>query len=385
MRRRFLYLLLMAAAVALAWRPLLLGLRAAYFLLALSGHPDHPLRMVTHQVVVEPWQVEAPRGRLPARLYLPRGGGRPGVAVLLHGVVPDGMNDARLVDLARALAASGVAVMTPDLPDIRGYLLTHATLDDISAAIQSVLQRADQRWDRARAGVVGISYSGTLGLLAACRPELRGRLEYAVTFGAYYDFPDAVDFSITGRYQRAGLNFRITPHPYARIIFYYNAAREMPSLEQPEKVRQVLGLRLADRAQEAEQVRATLSPADRRSIEAMFGSGSVTLKREMEAALARHPDYLEAFSLQPHLPDLRIPHLVLVHSANDDIIPYGETVRLCRALARRSDLETYCVITRLFTHVDLESGSKGRSFWGFTVPEHARLLRAIYRVLSLAS
>ena len=384
MRRRLFLILLVVAGALLIWRPALRTLRAAYLLLALGGQPQHPLAVVAHEVASQPWRIEAPRGRLKARLYLPRGVERPGIAVLLHGVVPDGMDDARLVDLARALAASGVAVLTPDLPDIRGYLLTHATLDDIAASLRAVLPPNRGRWDPARAGVMGISYSGTLGLLAACRPGLSGKLKYAVTFGAYYDFRDAVRFSMTGRYRRAGVKIDLAPHPYARVVFYYNAAPEMPSLEEPEKVRALLALRLADQVDAAEQARAALSPSDRAAVDAMLSGGSEALNREVEATLLRHPDYLTAFSLAPHLADLRIPELVLVHSANDDIIPYGETVRLCRALAGRDDVETRCVVTRLFNHVVLDSGAE-RSFWGFTVPEHARLLGAIYRVLSLAS
>jgi hypothetical protein len=175
----------------------------------------------------------------------------------------------------------------------------------------------------------------------------------------------------------------IDPHPYARVVFYYNAAPEMTSLEEPQRVRGYLALRLADQIATAESARAALTSADRAAVDAMIQGGSAELAREVEATLRRHPDYERAFSLGPHLGELRIPQLVLVHSANDDIIPYGETVRLCRALAPRSDVEARCVITRLFTHVDLETSAR-RGFWSFTVPEHARLLSAIYRILALA-
>ncbi|HEX9636988.1 MAG TPA: alpha/beta fold hydrolase [Acidobacteriota bacterium] len=384
MRIRYWILILLLAGGILVWRPALRLLRAVYLLLALSGQPEHGLKAVAYEVTVEPWRVEAPRGALEARLYRPRGIERPGIAVLLHGVVPQGMKDSRLVHFARALAGGGTAVLTPDLPDIRRYLLTMATLDDIAAALETAVGSPEASWDRARAGVVGISYSGTLGLLAASRPPLRGKLKYGVTFGSYYSFADAVHFSLTGRYRRAGVEIDMEPHPYARIVFYYNAAPEMASLEEPMRVRRVLELMLDEQVSQAEAARESLTPADRRTVQAMLDGDSEQLNREVEATLSRHPDYLRAFSLEPHLPELRIPHLVLVHSANDDIIPYGETVRLCRRLEPRGDLETRCVVTRLFSHVDVESGVE-RGFWSFTVPEYSRLIGAIYRVLTLAS
>jgi dienelactone hydrolase len=380
-RGRLLLLLALVLIVAAFYAPALL--RAAYLLVALGGRADHPLRIVAREVSTARWTVAAPRGPLPARLYLPRGGGRPGIAVLLHGVVPDGMDDARLVDFARALAACGVAVMTPDLPDIRAYLLTEATIDDIAAALQSAVQARDPRFDGRRAGLVGISYSATLGLIAASRPELRGRLRYAVAFGGYYDFLDAVHYSLTGKYDKGGVRLDLAPHPYARVVFYYNALDDMPAVPEPRRVRRILRLRLEDRVAEADRERAMLSPAARALVDDMLGISSAGLLGQAEAAFARHPEVDRTFSLAPHLRALEIPELVLVHSANDDIIPYGETLRLCRALQDRDDVEVECVVTRLFTHVDL-SGSERRSFWGFTVPEHYRLLSAVYRVLRLA-
>src|SRR5438034_2968012 len=76
-----------------------------------------------------------PEGLIRARIYRPAT--TSGAAVLLvSGVHPDGIDEARLVALAKDLASTGVNVVTPEIPDLRQYRLTARVTNTIEHAAE---------------------------------------------------------------------------------------------------------------------------------------------------------------------------------------------------------------------------------------------------------
>src|SRR5258707_72543 len=73
---------------------------------------------------------DATRGGLRARVYVP-GGARRRTVLLVSGLHPAGIDEPRLVALARQLTASGLTVVTPDIPDLSSFAITPAITDAI--------------------------------------------------------------------------------------------------------------------------------------------------------------------------------------------------------------------------------------------------------------
>ena len=105
-----------------------------------------------------------------ARVYLPTG--RPHQTVLLvSGVHPTGIDEPRLIDLARKLAEARVTVVTPDIPELSRFELTPAVTDHIETA--AAWLASSELAPSGRIGLMGISFSGGLAVVAAGRPALR--------------------------------------------------------------------------------------------------------------------------------------------------------------------------------------------------------------------
>ena len=86
--------------------------------------------------------------------------------MLVAGIHPAGINEPRLVALAEDLAATGVAVLTPEIPDMARFRITpHATdvIEDVTAWLAAQGELAPD----GRVGLMGISFSGGLWSLAA--------------------------------------------------------------------------------------------------------------------------------------------------------------------------------------------------------------------------
>jgi hypothetical protein len=124
-------------------------------------------------------QIPTRHGAIDAQLYRPAEG-EPGRAVtLVPGVHMDGIRETRLVGMAEDLAASGFTVLTVASPDLQRFRITPESTDIIEDAATWLAAGADGGVERAhdgKVGMLGISFSGGLSIVAAGRPALRDKV-----------------------------------------------------------------------------------------------------------------------------------------------------------------------------------------------------------------
>ena len=134
-------------------------------------------------------------GPMRARLYEPAHDRRRTV-LLVSGLHPAGIDESRLVSLARQLAASHLAVVTPDIREL-SELITASITDGIEWSAVWLASSPDLAPD-GRVGLMGISFSGGLAVVAAGRPSLAGHVAYVLSFGGHDDLPRVLRFLCTG-------------------------------------------------------------------------------------------------------------------------------------------------------------------------------------------
>src|SRR5881394_1868955 len=162
-------LILALSSVAFISAPVQSHLRAAALLLRVSN-PEHKNTLAnysTRPVTEANVTVGALNNSIRGRLYLPQGVSSPPGIVMVVGVHHLGINEPRLVNFARAFAAGGIAVLTPEPPDIADYRITPQAIEVIGRSAQDLSHRLAKK----RVGVLGFSFSGGLALLAAADPK----------------------------------------------------------------------------------------------------------------------------------------------------------------------------------------------------------------------
>ena len=140
-----------------------------------------------------------------ARVYAPIGRARQTV-LLVSGLHPAGIDEPRLVALARKLAEANVVVVTPAIPELSRFEVTPSLTDRIEQAalwlaIESGLAPTG------RIGLMGISFSGGLAVVAAGRPSLRNHLLYVFSFGGHDDLRRVLEYSVRDRSLTLSLKF----------------------------------------------------------------------------------------------------------------------------------------------------------------------------------
>src|SRR5262245_29706227 len=174
MRGRRLAALLFAVAVAIGVgfvsRPYLHGASFVVRAADMDGRMRRIADVDTVRVETRELSIPTTRGPMRARVYEPHGGHRR-AALLTSGLHVSGIDEPRLVRLAKQIAASHVLVVTPDIPELTRFDIAPAITDAIEEAAQWLATASGFAPDQ-KVGVMGISFSGGLSIVAAGRPSL---------------------------------------------------------------------------------------------------------------------------------------------------------------------------------------------------------------------
>ncbi len=134
--------------------------------------------------------------RIRARVYAPLGTPRHTV-LLVSGLHPAGIDEPRLVALARRLAEANITVVTPEIPELSRFEITPILTDRIEDAAAWLAAESGLA-PTGRIGLMGISFSGGLAVVAAGRPSLRNRLLYVFSFGGHDDLRRVLEYFCSG-------------------------------------------------------------------------------------------------------------------------------------------------------------------------------------------
>jgi pimeloyl-ACP methyl ester carboxylesterase len=306
-----------------------------------------------------------------ATLYLPRRARRPLPGwVVLHGLTVPGRHHAAMVRFVRALAASGAAVLVPDVPAWRELRIdTAAARKTIGDAARHLVSLPVTR----PGGVVvtGFSFGATQALIAAADPSLHGILRSVVGFGGYADLGRMMRAAMTGEHEWKGVRETMDPDPYGRWVIFGNYLTRVPGYEHMQAV-QDGALKLAYESGVSgtmswdpeydplkARIRERLSPAEREVWDVVAPpAGQPPADLALAESLARGfaaaaREFDPGVDPAPALPKVRTP-VILSHGVEDRLIPYTESLRLYELLSPVTP--TSLTLTRLFAHSTHEGG-----------------------------
>ena len=127
-------------------------------------------------------------GKIPADVYTSSRSRFP--LLLVHGVNETGKNSPEVKPFAEAFAGSGFRVVVPQFERLTRQNVTPEDIDDVVSVFDSL---------RSEAAIACVSYGCGPALIAASRPEIRDRVRFVLTFGAYFDLTDTLRFVITSQ------------------------------------------------------------------------------------------------------------------------------------------------------------------------------------------
>ena len=274
-----------------------------------------------------------------ADLYLPAGEGKRSGMLLFLGVNPAGRDDARVVNLAEALARSGVVVMVPWSEAMTQKRVEAAEVDNLVRAFEYLA--AHKAVDGERLGMAGFCVGASFALAAAQDESVNERVSVFNSFGGYYDARDLMAAVI------------------ARQRFYEDDVRAwQPADLSVEVVRRHLIDTLADEDERqllwqalmaGSDAPASLSGEAQAVYELLTAPDAKTARRLLDRLPPDALDTLRRISPSANIGRLRAKLLVM-HDREDRLVPSEESRRLVDAAPDGADVH-YTEFS-FFNHLD---------------------------------
>ena len=341
--------------------------------------------------VAEPLlKIPTRHGAIDARLYRPARGESRRAVTLVPGVHMDGIRETRLVGMAEDLAASGFTVLTVASPDLQRFRITPASTDIIEDAAKWLAAGAGGQVARARdgkVGMLGISFSGGLSIVAAGRPELRDHVSYVMSFGGHGDLQRVMRYLCSGNappmpplgeatdHVAGAEHVAIRPpHDYGVAVVLLGVAEHLVPPDQVEPLRHgILTFLAASSLDMIDKPRAETEFQRARDAAAQLPEPSRTLLTHVnERAVDKMGPILtpvveslagrgEHASLSPERAPAPAAPVYLLHGAEDNVIPSVETVLLTNYLRGKTDV--HALLSGLITHAEVDRSAAATEVW----------------------
>lgn len=336
---------------------------------------------VSERLVHVPVQQASIRARIYAPLQTPRQ-----TVLLVSGLHPAGIDEPRLVSLARRLAEADVTVVTPEIPELSRFEITPILTDRIERSAVWLAEDSGLA-PTGRIGLMGISFSGGLAIVAAGRPALRHHLLYVFSFGGHDDLPRVLAYLCTGMEpeglphdrRELGVTKAIRlPHDYGVAIVLLNVVEHLVPREQlaplREAVRRFLWASYLDRVNklQAEREFAALRELARRLPEPAATLLEYVNNRDVAHLGPQLLPYIGLYVDAPELSPSRSPKpsvpVFLLHGRDDNVIPAVESQYMADRL--RGQVPVRLLLTDLISHVEADQPThivdvlRLAGFWG---------------------
>jgi acetyl esterase/lipase len=354
--------LAVAVCCVFVWPPVKAHLQAMCVLDSVSGQKAPRLASaVTTQVTTEDvtFEIQMPSGPrvVRARMYEPHGPPNVPGMVIFHGVHHLGIDEPRLMGFARAMAACGIRVLTPELPGIKDYHVDEDSVATIGESVNWMAKRSG-----APVGVMGLSFAGGLALVAAEDPQYAPGFKFVFAVGAQDSMARVTEYYETGRDARPdGTIETLAPHEYGPLVIEYEHLDDFVPPQDLAPVRSVLRAHLyEDKAAEA-QASLALNEAQKRETLALMDATSAETKLRIASVLVKYAAEMGRLSPGDRLKTLKVP-VYLLHGEGDNVIPAAETLWMANDLPPTT--LGAMLVSPVLSHVNLDGPSPGaRDEW----------------------
>jgi pimeloyl-ACP methyl ester carboxylesterase len=263
------------------------------------------------------------------------------------------------VALSRSLAEKGILVITPDIKKFREFEISAEPIEQIMFWHDQVKKLEGSEAVK-KTGLAGISYSGTLAMIAAARPEIRNQVGFVVAIGPYYDLVRCTRNWFAADTQATDLRYYPTRF-YAKWIIMLAALDMIGEAKDRIFLHDVIDKLLLQEKIPPADPGLTSDGLRWYQLATMKANQSdPELSRKIEEVLTSR--IYQKLDPKEALSQLKCP-VFLIHGAYDNLIPPGESVEI----HRRVD-HSHLLISPFLTHTHptdtpLSFKQKAKAVW----------------------
>jgi acetyl esterase/lipase len=324
-------------------------LEAISVLQQVSGQPVPALvgDFTAHAISEQDLTLDTESGPVRARMYEPENAASAPALIVLHGVHHLGIDEPRLMSFAAAMATCGIRVLTPELPDIKDYHVDSTSIKTIGESTQWFARKTG-----GPVGVMGLSFSGGLALVAAADPLYHKDFKFVFAVGSQDSMGRVAQYYRTGEDARPNGTTELLPaHEYGPLVLEYEYVEDFVPKTDIPPIRAVLRAHLyEDKGAEA-AAEARLTPSQAIAAKQLMDVSSPKTRALIADAITKHAVELNGLSPSSHLATMTTP-VYLLHGQADNIIPSAETLWMASELP--SVTLQAALVSPVISHIDFE-------------------------------
>ncbi|WP_367898748.1 alpha/beta hydrolase [Leptospira sp. WS58.C1] len=280
---------------------------------------------------------------------------------LQHGMSNRGIDDPRILTLAKHLRNSGATVYLPELPEVKGLEISEDTVPNIRTLFHEIVKREGQA-----ISFLSASFSAGMGMVALSGKEEQKNLKSALLVGTYSDFAETLPFSLS--------NYHLDPYAVHVLLYNYISKLE-PKLSKLEEFyfEAALdnGLKRMGEEEKAPKLLKKLNQKEREFVHSLQTDPGFRMAL-VEPILSVLPhNFILRNSPKNYLSDWKAP-IALLHGSDDPVISPDESEQLFGSLRNGKEEHKVILKSNLITHGDhlpfytqLGEIPKLAGLWGF--------------------
>ena len=314
-----------------------------------AGQPVPALvgNLVAHAISTEELTLPTESGPVRARLYTPENAtSKTPALIVLHGVHHLGIDEPRLKSFAAAMASTGIRVLTPELPDIKDYHVDSTSIRTIGESTQLFARQTGSP-----VGVMGLSFSGGLALLAAADPLYKPSFKFVFAVGSQDSMSRVSQYYRTGSDARPNGTTELLPaHEYGPLVLEYEYLEDFVPATDIPAIRPILRAHLYEDKPAETLALARLTPSQRIAADQLMDTASPKTRALIADAINKHTAELNGLSPATRLAHMTVP-VYLLHGEADNIIPSAETLWMASELPAVT-LQA-ALVSPVISHIDI--------------------------------
>ncbi len=271
------------------------------------------------------------------------------ILMIIHGMHFGGYKEPRMAFFAKQLAQFKILVVTPNIIDIQEFRLNPRAIADIERAMLWTINESGLMHKDVKIGLMGFSFAGGLSLIVAGLPSIKDKISCVLSMGGHANLNQTLQYLATGKLPDGT---EIEPQIYALAVVLLQFLEHcIPQEEQKimekclmEYMKEQCGL---GPAQGLEEQKQKLSKESAQWLSWCLERKPLEIGKHIAPYIQKHP---LPQSLSPIWNVAPTCTVFLIHGTKDNVIPSSESL----ALAEWSKGKTYCLISDLILHVELE-------------------------------
>ena len=308
----------------------------------LPSIPIHPQEWFTDDPIRQEVSYPIPSGQGVADLYTPTGEGEYASVLLFLGVNPAGRDDDRVVNLANALARSGMVVMIPWSDTMTQKRIETTEIENLVSAYQYLLDL--DMVDPERAGMGGFCVGASLAMVAAQDRRIRDQVSFFNSFGGYYDMADLLRSISSESRAYDGAVEPWNPKSLTREVFTTHLIEGV----EDNGERELLTRHFIEGAQIAEESIAALSPGASAAYRLLKGTSYEEAGALLGELSPKTLEFIRRVSPSTNINQLKA-RVLIMHDREDRLVPAEESRRLEDRIAKSGNV--YRTEFSFFQHV----------------------------------